>query len=213
MPKERRLIFDVKDNKAEMLKALKGGFLGCTIMLFINYLIYCLEDASLFSRCAIFSYYSHGSVFNDVLGLWAVSFTPISSLSIIAPEWVEDFYIYLAPAMVGGLFIAINTKNPKWSLVSGLFFLMWGILLPLIFAYILPWFGIVDPTAINSSLISAFPDVYTNFNGVYTFFINTFQSVFLGWCFAGSIEYAGLATAIALPLSLLFGVLKALFSK
>lgn len=214
MPRDPELIYDVKDNKLMMKRAIKGAFYGVLSILIINYLIFCLEDDSLLSRTEIFQYYSHGSVFNDIVGLWAVSFTPISSLNTINPAWVEDVIIYLAPGLVAGLFIAVNVKSVKWAPVAGLFFIMWGILLPMVFILILPLFGsMVDPTAINSSLISAFSDVYTNFNAFYSGIITLLDNIYLGWCIAGTLEIAGLATVTALPLSLLFGVLNSLFSR
>jgi len=213
MPKERRLIFDVKDNKEMMKKAIKGAFFAVASILIINYLIFCIEDDSLLARTAIFTPYSQGSIFNEVLGLWAVSFTPISSFSLIVPEWMEDFYIYLAPAIVAGFLISLNVKSVKWALVGGIFFIVWAIVLSMIFILVLPWFGIVDPASINASLISAYSDVYTSFNGFYLTLINLTNSIFLGWTIAGSIELAGVSTVIALPLALLFNVLQSLFSK
>ncbi|MHA1340471.1 MAG: hypothetical protein ACTSRZ_09610 [Promethearchaeota archaeon] len=213
MPREPRLIFDVKDNKEMLKKAIKGAFFGVCSILIINYLIFCLEDESLLARTTIFTSYSQGSIYNEVLGLWAVSFTPISSLSVIVPDWFENFYIYLASPIIAGFFIALNVKSVKWALVGGIFFIVWSVLLSMVFILILPWFGIVDPASINASLISAFSDVYNSFNAFYLSLVSITNSVFLGWSIAGSIELAGVATVIALPLSLLFGVLQALFSK
>lgn len=213
MPRDPELIYDVKDNKMMMKRAIKGAFYAVISILIINYLIFCLEDDSLLSRAEIFQYYAHGSVFNDIVGLWAVSFTPITSLEVVAPAWVEDVIIYLAPALVAGLFMAVNVKSVKWAPVAGLFFVMWGILLPMIFVLIFPLFSIVDPTAINASLISAFSDVYTNFNAFYSGIIGLVDSIFLGWCISGTLELAGIATVISLPLALLFNVLNNLFSR
>ena len=212
MPKER-LLFDIEDSKERMGKAIIGSFLAVLSILFIQYLIYCLEDNALLSMTNVFTYYSHGEMSNEILGLWAVSFTPISSLGTIAPEWFNDWILFIAPAMIAGLCIAVKTKSVKWSLVGGLFFILWGILLPMIFVYILPIFGIVDPTSVNSGLISAYSGVYEGFNPFYLSIINLFQSVFMGWCIAGSIELAGLAVIFAIPFSLIFGILQKLFQK
>jgi hypothetical protein len=212
MPRERNL-YDIVDAKVMLQKALLGSFLGVLAITFISYLVFCLEDASILSRTGIFTPYSHGNPINEVLGYWAVSFTPITSLETIVPDWTDDFYIYLAPAMVAGLAIALKTKSIKWSLVGGVFFIMWGILLPLVFMFILPIFGLVDPTSINASLVSGYGDVYGSFNGFYTGIITMFQSVFLGWVIAGTLETAAVVTVVSLPFALIFGVLQKLFSR
>ncbi|MHA1871680.1 MAG: hypothetical protein ACTSU2_10035 [Promethearchaeota archaeon] len=210
---KRRLIYNVEDSKEMMGKALVGSFLGVLSILFTAYIIYCFEDKSILTRATIFNYYAQGNSLNEILGLWAVSFTPISSLGTIAPDWIDDWFYYIAPCLVAGLAIAIKTKSVKWSLVGGLYFIVWGTVLPMVFIYILPIFGLSDPSSINASLISAYSDVYHSFPGVYQGIINLFQSIYLGWCIAGSIEIGLVSLIFSLPLALIFNVLSKLFSK
>ncbi len=193
--------YDTKEMREKLTGAIVGGFFAVIAFSIAAFLVSCLEDTVYATMTDAYTTYSNGSSLNEVLALWAVAFTPLTQLSNIQPNWVDDWLYYLLPCIISGLIIVVSGKGIKYSLVAGFFFILWGFLLPVIFTLFLPLFFNVSPTSFNAALASSFPlylraDAFTNF-------FTDFSSLYLGWSFAGAIQYAGASLLFALPFAML----------
>jgi hypothetical protein len=201
------------DVREMIYKAMTAGFIACISMMFIAYIIYCFEDSSFFTRTLIFTAYSQGNVMNEAIGLWTVAYTPVSAYTSLDADWLDSWYIHLAPTMVASLIIGMQVKNLKFSLLGVFFFIMFAVILPAVFLVLLPVFGIVDPSSIDAGLISAFPSVVDNWTGAQAVISEGTSSIFFAWCFGGAFELGLIASIFVIPFSVIFAILKAVFGK
>jgi hypothetical protein len=205
----RELLFEETDVRAMWYKSIIAGLVGCLSMVFIAYLIYCFSSKSILSLTTVFSVYSNGNVFNEFVGLWTATFTPISGLNSFVPGWLNDWYLYLAPVVVAALIIGVSVKNLKYSFLGVIFFIFFSILIPLIFLFILPMFNLLDPSSIDGGLIAAYPSVVSGLWSLPQWVMNISHSVFLGWNVAGGIELG----LFALPFTLVFSIIFSIFAR
>ncbi len=214
MPKER-LIHDIEDTREKLTKTMRASFFSVLSIFFIAYIISCI-DGILYLNSPItnskpFENYSQGLILNEILGVWILAFTPITSFNDITSSWLEALPVFLGPTIFAAIILAIKTKSVKWTVIGGFFFMVWGILFALVFAYILPIFNLVSITSINGAIITAYGNVYVTFNPIYRWICDgLFSSVFVGWCVAGSIELGLAAMGIALIVSFIFDLFRLL---
>ena len=98
-------LFAETDVREMWYKSIVAGFIGSCSMVFISYLIYCFTSSSILEWTFIFTAYSNGNVFNEFVGLWTATFTPISGFNSFLPKWLNDWYLYLAPTLVASLIV------------------------------------------------------------------------------------------------------------
>ncbi|MHA1732704.1 MAG: hypothetical protein ACTSU5_12235 [Promethearchaeota archaeon] len=213
LPERKRYLEKYEDVRKQWRDAIVGAFIAVILVFVINYVVSYFEDNALTGYIQLMEVYSGGQGINEVLGFWALSFTPISALNQVAPTWMDNWYLYLAPILVAGIVIAISTKSFKYSMIGGIWFILWAIILPLTFVIILPLFsGIsfmetVNPMSVNAMLISIFQDTLAT-NQIVTFFKILTGSPFLGWCFGGALELGAVVILFAIPFGAIFSILK-----
>ena len=194
-------------------RAIAGGIVASIMLLFFNYFFYAFGAGSFFDQTFLLTYYSQGKPINEVIGLWAVTYTPLSSFSILDPKWVDDWFSYLGPTMLSAVIIGGFTKNVRYSILGCFFFGLSGIMLAFTFMSVLPFFGVMDPTTIDAGLIATFPNVIENFNQFYSWVYLNSNSVYFGWSVAGSIELSMFAILVAVPSSIVANIINSLFEK
>lgn len=193
--------YDTKEMREKLTTAIIGGFFAVIVFYIATFLVSCLEDTIYATMTDSYTVYSNGNPLNEVLALWAVAFTPISQMNLINSAWIEDWLFYLIPAIIAGLVLVVAGKGIKYTLVAAFFFAFWGFILPVIFTLFLPLFFNVSPTSFDAALATSFApwlhaDIFTNF-------FMSFSSLYLGWSFAGAVQYAQLALLIAMGPALL----------
>ncbi|GAB4324298.1 MAG: hypothetical protein Kow0069_29840 [Promethearchaeota archaeon] len=213
LPERKRYLDAYEDVRKQFRNAIGGGFLAVLAIFVINYALSFFEDNFISEYVQTFEVYSAGQGVNEVLGFWGMSFTPISALNVLNPTWVDDWIVYLAPPLVAGLVIALATRSLKYCLIGSLWFVVWGMVLPLVFVFVLPLFGsisffeAVNPMSLNGALISVFQDVLAS-NGLVVVFKEMTSSPYLGWVMAGTLEIGGIVTLFSLPFGAIFSLLK-----
>jgi hypothetical protein len=209
----REELFAEVDVREMWYKSILAGFLACSSMVFIAYIVYAFNGDSFFNRTNIFSAYSNGNVVNEFVSLWAVTFTPVSSFRYLDPEWLDSWYIHLAPTIFAALLIGMQVRNLKYSFLALIFFVMFAVLIPMAYLIIFPVFELVDPSAVDAGLISAFPAVTRNWSGYLTTIAEGTSSIFFAWCVGGAFELALVAVIFIIPFSIIFTVLHMVFGK
>ena len=204
---------DTIDVRQMWYKSIVSGIIASIMLLLFSYFFYAFKLGSFFDRTFIFTYYSQGKPINEIIGLWAVTYTPISSFSVLNPDWIDDWVRYLGPTILSAVIIGGMTKNVRYALLGCFFFGFAGIMFTFTFMSILPLFGIVDTATIDAGIIAAFPNVIDSFNGFYTWVLRTTNSVYFGWSFAGSLELALFSIIVAVPASIVASILNSLFEK
>jgi hypothetical protein len=204
----RAQLYDEIDVRKYWYRAIGSGFMACVSMVFIAYLISCFSDASLLARTFIFTPYSHDNVMNEFLGLWAVTFTPFSKISLMDPNWGEDALMYMLPTILGALFIALNTKHPLYAIIGTGFFAFFSLVIPFGLLMTLPALGFMDPSSVDAGLLSAFSPVIDSWGVLTTGIAQWTRSLFIGFCFSGVLEISIVMVLIAILLSSVFFVLK-----
>ncbi len=194
-------------------RAIAGGIIASIMLLFFNYFFYAFGAGSFFDNTYLLTYYSQGKPINEVIGLWAVAYSPLSSFAVLNPKWVDDWFSYLGPTMLSAVIIGGFTKNVRYSILGCFFFGLSGIMLAFTFMSVFPFFGVMDPTTIDAGLIATFPNVIENFNEFYTWIYLTANSVYFGWSVAGSIELGLFAILVAVPSSIVANIISSLFEK
>ncbi len=191
-----------------MISAVGGGFLAVLSIVFLTYIFWHLTGESLIHMSEMLDNLSKGNTINAVLGIWALSFTPFTSLGVLAPNWVNDWYFFIIPVIVSGLIIALSTKKIAYTLVTGFFFIFWAIVMPLIFFFIFPLFGLCDPVIVDAVLAAILEDAIASWTPVHLWLNSILNSVFLTWCISGAIEIGLLSMLMSLPFALLFHFIK-----
>ena len=194
-------------------KAISAGFIASIFMVIVGYLLYCFTDDTILSRTAIFTAYSNGNVFNEVMGMYTVTYTPITALEGIVPDWSDDWYLHLMPTLFAAVLMGGIVKKTKYVILSAGFFIFFGIILPFAYLTILPVFDLLDPSSVDGSLLSAYPTVIESLWLVPRWIADNTHSVFVGWCVGGAIELGLFAMVFAIVLGWVFGILSRLFTR
>lgn len=209
----REQLYEEVDVRLMWYRAILAGFLATLSMIIISYLIYCFTDDSILTRTYIFTIYSNGNVMNEVIGIWTVTYTPITAFNSLVEDWLDNWYLHFAPTIFASVFIGGMVKNVKYSLLGVFFFFFFSMILPFIFLVFLPVFNVMDPSSVDGGLISAYPTVIANFTTVSTYFSGLTHCIFLGWTVQGSIELALLATPFTMIFAIIFSIVSKIFSK
>ena len=56
-----------------------------------------MTDDSILFVGAMFDKLSMGNGFNGLMGVWCLSFTPLTSLDVLVPNWQDNWYYFLIP--------------------------------------------------------------------------------------------------------------------
>lgn len=214
LPERKRYLDAYSDPRKQFGRAIMGGFVAVLAVFFVTYVLGMFSDNLLGDYIHIFGIYSGGSGSNEVVGYWALAYTPISSLNIIEPTWMDDWFTYLGPVMIGGVIIALATRSFKYCLVGGFWFIVWAMLLPALFIVVFPFFGgnaliqeQITPMGLNGAMISIFHDILTGDDFV-VFFKFLTNSPYLGWCMAGALQLGAVALLFSLPFGAIFSLLR-----
>ena len=208
-PKKPTSFQRYEEPKKMMINAIGGSFLAVLSLVFFNYIFWGFSDENLINKAVMLDNLSLGNPFNAVMGIWALSFTPFTALAVLAPAWFTEWYWFMIPLIVAGLIMAISTKRIGYTLISGVFFIFWAIVLPLIFVLVLPLFGVGDPIVVDLALTGILDDAISNWTPLHYWINSIFNNVFLTWCFFGAIELGLFVILVALPFALLFHGIKA----
>ena len=195
------------DPSQQILRAAGGGLLGVFTVVALTYVLWgIITEESLLYAGAMIDTLSMGDGFNSLLGVWALSFSPLTSLNDLYPNWMDIWYYILIPIIIAGLVMALITKRISTSILGGVFFIFWGITLPILFVYVLPVFGIGDPPLINSILYGILNETIENwlYGGLFDL---TGENLFLSWIIAGTIEYSIIVILVSLPFSAIIQII------
>ena len=203
--------YDSKETTEKMRGAIAGAFFAIALFYIVTFLISCIQTNIYGQMIDPYSTYSNGSSFNEVLALWAVAFTPITQLNLIQPNWPNDWLIYLAPCLAGGLILAWAGRGIKYTIIATAFFVFWGFVLPVIYVLLVPLFFNVSPPSFNAALATGFQT--TLFSDSFTNFFTSWSNLYLGWCFAGAIQLAAFSFLFALPFALIVDLFKRVTQK
>lgn len=180
-----------------VVRAVGSGFLGVLGVTAITYVFWgILTSDSILYAGAMIDYLSMGNTVNGMMGVWALSFTPLTSITVIIPNWAEIWYWTFIPLLLSGLLMALLCKRIKIALLGGAFFVFWGIVLPMLGVFILGVFGIADPAILDGVLIGILGEPMSSWN--YDWLMPLFSNnIFISWSAAGAIELGLIVTGIA----------------
>ncbi len=210
----REQLFAETDVREMWYKSIVAGFIGSCSMVFISYLIYCFTSSSILERTFIFTAYSNGNVFNEFVGLWTATFTPISGFNSFLPKWLNDWYLYLAPTLVASLIVGGYVKNIKYSLLGVVFFVFFSILIPFIFLEVTTC---VQPVGFQALLMEV---SYPRIRGLLmvlwlipAWVASITHSIFVGWCTGGALELGLFMLPFTFVFAIVFSILSRIFTK
>jgi len=192
-----------------VVRAAGSGLLGVLAVTAVTYVFWgILTSDSILYAGTMIDFLSMGNMVNGMMGVWALSFTPLTSISVIIPNWTDIWYWTLVPLLLSGLLMALLCKRIKIGLLGGVFFIFWGFVIPMFGVFILGVFGITDPVILDSALsgILGEPMSSWNYDWLMPFFSN---NIFISWSAAGAIEAGLIVTGI----TVLFTALIQLVSK
>ena len=193
----------------QVLRAAGGGLLGVFAVVCWTYVLWGIfSDQNILYAGAMFDQLSMGNPWNAMLGVWALSFTPLTSLHVIFPNWLDVFYVILIPLLIAGLLIALITKRIKLSILGSLFFMFWGIVLPVLSVYVLPIIGIFDPALVDGELIGILAQPMNSAWLAPKLMPIFGNNLFISWSAAGTIEATLIVMLLALVLSAPIQLLK-----
>ena len=121
-------------------------------------------------------------------------------------DWAEIWYYIFIPIIVAGVVVGITSKRLFTGLLGGLFFIFWGIVIPLLMVTVFSVFGLFEPALIDAILIPIVQEPMSSWN--YDIFFDLTNSYFLSWIFAGVIEMGGVVMLFSLIISQLIQSLK-----
>ena len=193
----------------QVLRAVGGGFLGVLAIVVWTYVLWGISsDNNIIYAGVMIDQMSMGNPFNAMIGVWALSFTPLTSINEIIPNWGDVWYYTFIPLLIAGLLVATFTKRIKLALLGGLFFAFWGIVLPVLSVYILAVIGLFDPAIVDGILIGILAQplekawLAPNLMAIFG------NNLFIGWSAAGAIEATLIVTLIGVILAAPIQLLK-----
>jgi len=209
--KKERKKFRKMANRPEpsqaVVRAAGSGLLGVLAVTAITYVFWgILTSDSILYAGAMIDFLSMGNTVNGMMGVWALSFTPLTSISVIMPNWADIWYWTLIPLLLSGLLMALLCKRIKIALLGGVFFIFWGFVIPVLGVFILGVFGIADPVILDSALLGILGEPMSswNYGWIMPFFNN---NIFISWSGAGAIELGlivmGFAVLFSAPIQAL----------
>jgi hypothetical protein len=198
--KKFKKLVDLPEPSEAIMRAVGSGFLGVLAVVCWTYVLWGIaQDDNILHAGAMIDQLSMGNPFNALLGVWSLSFTPLTSINYIIPNWGDIFYYTLIPLLIAGILIGVITKRLKLAILGGLFFIFWGIVLPVLSVFILPIIGLFDPTLVDSVLIGILAGPLSEWN--YDWLMPIFgNNLFVSWSAAGAIEVGLVVMIIALPI-------------
>src|SRR6056297_2811862 len=145
----RRQLYLEVDVRQMWYNSMFAGLLSCFIMFITVYLISCYADDSFLAEAQLLTAYSHGNSVNEAAGIWTIAYPPVSLFDVLDPVWQESWYFHLAPVLVVAVYIGWQLKNPLYAILANFFFVLWTIFFACVFLFILPIFGIIEPSTID----------------------------------------------------------------
>ncbi len=208
-PKLSRII----EPRKKLVRAVGGGLLGVLSVVALTYAMWgFITEDSIMTVGVMFDVLSMGNSFNAFLGVWAISFTPLTSLYYLKPNWMDNLLMTLIPIAFAGFTIGITTRRIGTAILGGIFFVFWGIVLPILFVYIFSVFGLSDPALLDAILMSLLEEPLKKWN--YDMFLHIFNNnIFISWCAAGTLEMSLLITVIAIPVAGIIQLLGKIFKR
>jgi len=198
--KKTRKLMNLPEPSQQVLRAAGGGLLGVLSVVALTYILWgIITDNSILYAGSMIDMLSMGNGFNALMGVWALAFTPLTSLNSINKFWMDNFIYTLIPVLVAGVTIGITTKRIATAILGGIFFIFWGIIIPVLFVYVFSVFGVCDPAIVDSILVGILNKPLDNWN--YDWLFPLFgNNIFIAWSVAGSIELGLIAIIIAIPI-------------
>jgi len=194
--KKYKKLLKLPEPSQQMLRAVGGGLMGVLAQIALTYILWGIAtDESILYAGFIIDVSSMGNPFNALAGVWALSFTPLTVIDKIMLNWTDLWLYIFIPILVAGVIVGITGKRLFTCLIGGLFFIFWGIMIPLIMTYMLSIFGIMDPAIIDGFLFPLLNEPMSNWN--YGWLYNLFNNIFVSWSIAGTLEIGLIVTGIA----------------
>jgi len=108
---------------------------------------------------------------------------------------------------LAGVFLGLVVKRFKTALLGGVFFVFWGVVLPILFVFVFSIFGMFDPPLLDAVLYGILHEPLDAWN--YNWLMQIFNNnLFIAWSIAGTLELAIIITVIALPFAGLMQLIK-----
>ncbi len=194
-------------------KSMFAGFLGVFLMMIVIYIMSCFEDSTFLESADFFTAYAQGNSINEAVGIWTVAYTPLSVFGQLDAGWTESWYLHLAPILVMAFVIGWQIKNPKYAILSSIFFVMWSVIFAFICLAILPMFGVLQPNSIDAGLIASYPEVVNGWSAATQNIADATSSTFFAWATMGALQQGALLAALTIPISIIFALAHQLFGE
>ncbi len=203
----------VIEPRKKLIRAVGGGFLGVLSVVALTYALWgFITEDSIMVVGAMFDVLSMGKGFNAFLGVWALAFTPLTSLEVLDPNWTDNLLLALLPILFAGVIIGTTTRRIGTAILGGVFFVFWGVVLPILFVYVFSIFGVSDPALLDAILISLFEEPLKNWPFDLLMYIFN-DNIFISWSVAGTLEMSLIVTIVALPFAGIIQLLGKIFKK
>ncbi|MFO8019318.1 MAG: hypothetical protein R6U96_11825 [Promethearchaeia archaeon] len=206
-PKSMKRLMSIPEPREQALRAAGGGLAGVLSVVALTYILWgIMEDESILYAGFMLDTLSMGNGFNAFLGMWALSFTPFTSIGAILVNWQDNLLYVMIPILFSGCVIGITTKRLTTAILGGIFFIFWGFVLPILFVYLFSIFGVFDPVIVNATLAGILENPLNSWN--YDWLLGIFNNLYITWSAAGALELGVLATVIALPFAGILQLIK-----
>ncbi|MFW6310759.1 MAG: hypothetical protein ACOC1K_00825 [Nanoarchaeota archaeon] len=206
-PKSMKKLMNIPEPREQIIRAAGGGFAGVLSMVALTYILWgIMTDDSILYAGFMLDTLSMGNGFNSFLGIWALSFTPFTSIGDILINWQDNLLYVMIPLIFSGLVIGITTKRLTTAILGGIFFIFWGFVLPILFVYLFSIFGVFDPVIVDAILGGILEQPLNSWN--YDWLLSLFNNLYISWSAAGALEIGIVVTVIALPIAGILQLIK-----
>lgn len=193
--------------KENMLRAVGGGLLGVLAQVALTYILWGIAtDESILYLGYMIDFTTAGNPLNALAGIWALSFSPITTFGIIIKNWGEVWYYLFIPIIVAGVAVGTTGKRILTTIFGVLFFIFWGMVIPILMVFVFSIFGLFDPVLIDSFLLPILNEPMNAW--AYGWIYDLSGNLFLSWTVAGTLEIGLFITIIALPIGALIQLIK-----
>lgn len=198
----------IVEPREQVVRAVGGGLAGVLAIVALNYILWGINTSdSIIYAGFMIDTLSMGNMFNSMLGVWALSFTPLTSLSSMMSNWMDSWYYIFIPIIFAGIVVGISTKRVGNAVLGGVFFIFWGIVLPILFVFIFSVMGLTDPPLLEAVLTGILYEPLSQWN--YDFLLDLLGgNIFLSWTIAGTLEIGIIVIVIAIIIGGIIQVIK-----
>jgi hypothetical protein len=205
--KSMKKLMGIPEPREQVIRAAGGGLAGVLSLVALTYILWgIMTDDSILYAGRMFDILSMGNGFNSFLGIWALAFTPFTSMGDVLIDWQDNLLYVMVPLLFSGLTIGITTKRLSTAILGGIFFVFWGFVIPILFVYIFSIFGVFDPVIVDAILGGILEKPLNNWN--YGWIMSIFNNIYISWSGAGAIELGIMVTIISLPFAGILQLIK-----